>query len=255
MVAAIVRGGYAVAGCNNMALEADIMDDVILACKVISGLSFGGAIAALAWGHRHERKVGGGRRKSTEKEVELKSMVGRNKDDVATTDVLVVNTGDRNLGDEAVLSASDAEPATRVGRVRRILLEFIIFMCFFNLVVLVAIIFIASCAFNAFAKKASTYQMLHDELDTKWAMENHAAPIIVGEFGTSCDGVDRVWWDYMMKFLGEKDLSWAYWPWNAAQWHLYDSSFGEDYFSIINMDAKTTRCEPLLAGLQGIQHS
>ena len=59
--------------------------------------------------------------------------------------------------------------------------------------------------------------MFHDELASKWGLSRGGAvaPIWVGEFG---NGYADDYWIYMMRFIEEYQLDWAYWAINGDKW-------------------------------------
>jgi len=65
------------------------------------------------------------------------------------------------------------------------------------------------------------------------------APVWLGEFGTV---TDTLWWNYMLRYLGEREVSWAYWSINGDPKH--------PYMALLRQDSATVRDPWKLQGLQ-----
>jgi len=101
-----------------------------------------------------------------------------------------------------------------------------------------------------------TYEVFKDELDSKWGFLLHqhnnaagAAPVWLGEFGTN---VDSLWWRYMLRYIEEKEIDFAYWPLNGQK---RANSSEPDVYSLLNMDESTVRDDWKVHQLQHVINS
>lgn len=77
--------------------------------------------------------------------------------------------------------------------------------------------------FACYALHASfqlTYEEFAADLDFYWGHlldgpEALAAPVWVGEF--NADKAEHRWWRYMLRYLREQDVGWAFWAWNGEK--------------------------------------
>lgn len=102
----------------------------------------------------------------------------------------------------------------------------------------------------SWSQTASTFSQFETLLNQKWGYlisENkpYTAPVWVGEFG---ENVDSEWWSWIIQYLWEKDLEWAYWSVDGEQRLGEDETFG-----IFLQDYVTIRHEWKLSDLKGIQ--
>jgi endoglucanase len=102
----------------------------------------------------------------------------------------------------------------------------------------------------SWSQTASSYYQFESMMNQKWGYlisENkpYTAPVWVGEFG---ENTDSEWWGWMIRYLWEKDMDWAYWSLDGEQRLGVDESFG-----IFMQDYATIRHEWKLSDLKGIQ--
>ena len=127
------------------------------------------------------------------------------------------------------------------------------FFCQFAIQVMLQIMFFAllivlgvSSFFVWYAGHTETYEMLEGELKSKWMMgegmtdDDNLAPVLLGEFGTS-QTAGNVWWDQMMRFLNENEMSWAYWAWNGGRWNNETGAYGEEGYGIMDFEYENYR--------------
>eukprot|EP00931_Biecheleriopsis_adriatica_P050476 TRINITY_DN29229_c0_g1_i1.p1 TRINITY_DN29229_c0_g1~~TRINITY_DN29229_c0_g1_i1.p1 ORF type:complete len:586 (-),score=104.94 TRINITY_DN29229_c0_g1_i1:39-1796(-) len=80
-----------------------------------------------------------------------------------------------------------------------------------------------------------TYSAFREELDGRWGFlvtssaDAWEAPVWLGEFGTR---FETDWWTYMLRYLAEREVSWAYWSVNGDDDHPYMALLLEDSQSI-----------------------
>ncbi|CAE8680562.1 unnamed protein product, partial [Polarella glacialis] len=91
------------------------------------------------------------------------------------------------------------------------------------------------------------YESFEKDLDFRWGFllqrDNvNAAPIWLGEFGTA---ENSLWWQYLMRYLHEHEVSWAYWPLNGYKYRGEDETYG-----LLEMDFATVRDAWKLEDLQ-----
>merc|ERR1711957_453024 len=85
----------------------------------------------------------------------------------------------------------------------------------------------------------SSYTVFKDDLDLRWGFllnedendEASIAPVWLGEFGTNSNSR---WWQHMVRYLCERQVSWSYWPANGEKWIGQDETFG-----LLNADMET----------------
>jgi len=83
-----------------------------------------------------------------------------------------------------------------------------------------------------FLLSTPSYWLMAQQLDRRWGYvleEGHAytAPVLLGEFGTA---KRHDFWNALVQYIAEKDLSFAYWPLNGQKWdHDADRWEGERY--------------------------
>lgn len=128
-----------------------------------------------------------------------------------------------------------------------------------------AIVFLLYIYANIFP----TYWWLERHLDGSWGFalepgKPWTAPVWMGEFGAYRPGN---YWLNFLRYLGTRDVDWAYWPLNGRK--LADGIFDdkgnfleydeprweEDTFSILNVDFDTVRESWRLLGLQALMVS
>jgi len=96
-----------------------------------------------------------------------------------------------------------------------------------------------------------SYEAHAAELDSRFGVllqgpadAAHTAPLWVGEFGTSDDSA---WWQHTLRYLGERDLDWAYWSVNGQR-----GVNQTEVFSLLQDDSATVRHPWKLQGLQDL---
>jgi len=106
----------------------------------------------------------------------------------------------------------------------------------------------------ALALRTSTYDMLHDELVSKWGLKDGVdAPVFVGEFGEGHGHAGGQYWTDIMRFLREYDLDWAYWPINGDVWNEDQQRWDDEWYGILDQQYAAVRDSVKLADLQGVQ--
>lgn len=103
-----------------------------------------------------------------------------------------------------------------------------------------------------------SYEAFAGDVDRRWGFlansagehHNETAPIWLGEFGTAgagnrSAGIAGIWWQYMLRYLGEHDINWAYWPLNGVK-----SRGRLDSYGLLEEDYVTVREPRKLAALQ-----
>lgn len=73
------------------------------------------------------------------------------------------------------------------------------------------------------------------------------APVWLGEFGTA---TQQLWWEYMMRFMQELDIDFAYWPLNGEK-----RADEADIFGIFKQDMKTLRHPWKIVDLQQLMNA
>lgn len=97
------------------------------------------------------------------------------------------------------------------------------------------------------------YETFRSELDDRWGFltDPHqnkynveAAPVWLGEFGTNDNDY---WWGYIIRYLKERPVGWAYWPLNGQKTNSESEPYG-----IYDEDMKTIRNDWKLSDVQGL---
>jgi len=120
--------------------------------------------------------------------------------------------------------------------------------------------FSSNCAFVAYLQffvvsafilytSFGTYERFEFELDRRWGFlhdssEVEPAPVWLGEFGTA---ENNLWWRYMMRYMQEREIDWAYWSLNGQKRTNESESYG-----IFDDDSKTIRHQWKLNDLQAL---
>lgn len=95
------------------------------------------------------------------------------------------------------------------------------------------------------------YPVFASELDARWgpvfngqAKESDRAPLWVGEFGTDAD---NLWWQYIIQYIGDQDVDWAYWSINGERYVNESEEYG-----LLMEDSLTVRHPWKLHALQAL---
>lgn len=96
---------------------------------------------------------------------------------------------------------------------------------------------------------AITYAQLARTLDQQWGYlvtenQSYTAPLWLGEFGTDSSSD---WWQWILQYIRERDLDWAYWSVDGEQYYHTDETFG-----IFLQDYSTIRSPWKLSDLQNL---
>lgn len=89
----------------------------------------------------------------------------------------------------------------------------------------------------SWSQSATSYTQLAKILDEQWGYlltenQTYTAPVWLGEFGTDSSSD---WWQWMLQYIRERDLDWAYWSVDGEQYYHTDETFGiflQDYSTI-----------------------
>ncbi|GMH72328.1 hypothetical protein TrRE_jg5932 [Triparma retinervis] len=129
--------------------------------------------------------------------------------------------------------------------------EWIVHFCLVNFFLVGVVGLVALSQVKSIALKTPTYQMLHDELKSKWGGLEGSAPVLVGEFGSGTDGkgANNDWWHQMMRFLDEYDLDYAYWPWNGEKWNEEAYEYQNEGYGLVTVEWDGIRYPEKLADL------
>ena len=114
-------------------------------------------------------------------------------------------------------------------------------------------------------KGVRTYDGYLKAIQSKWAFlrQESETPLWIGEFGTcqqprcldsSDPKQDGFWFRNFIRFLGETDLDWCYWPLNGTQLSGHTRRFGdlEDY-GVLNRAHDGPASPEMLRLLQSVQ--
>ena len=77
---------------------------------------------------------------------------------------------------------------------------------------------------------SGTYWMVCNELG-RWRLDARAVPVWVGEFGTAVGDVSRSW-GFLVRFLRDHDLDFAYWALNGRVWQA--DGWGKEGFGLLD---------------------
>jgi len=98
------------------------------------------------------------------------------------------------------------------------------------------------------------YEVWEREVDARWGFlingqtpEEESAPVWLGEFGTASD---NAWWQYLMRYLREQEVDYAYWAFNGEKRNDENESYG-----IVSMDGISVRHPWKLENLQALMTS
>jgi len=105
-----------------------------------------------------------------------------------------------------------------------------------------------------------SYDELKLAYDTRAGFLLHAKPEIplwVGEFGTcqtlDCDDNSQ-WFRWFVQYLGEKDLSWSYWPLNGTQSTGYSRTYDTlETYGLLSSDYRHIAAPKIVALFRTIQ--
>lgn len=102
-------------------------------------------------------------------------------------------------------------------------------------------------------RTCGSYEAFDADLDHRWGFllgdgakegQTEAAPIWLGEFGVA---ESSVWWRYMVRYIGEHDVNWAYWPLNGVKTRRELDNYG-----LLEADGVSVRDPWKLAQLQAL---
>jgi len=115
---------------------------------------------------------------------------------------------------------------------------------------------------------APQFNNLEASLDKKWGFvleegNDYTAPVWMGEFGSGQRGN---YWLNFVKYLGARDVDWAYWPLNPdkqtdgyfddwGNWNSQELHWDEDSYSLLDEDYLTVRDPWRLLDLTAIMSS
>jgi len=130
--------------------------------------------------------------------------------------------------------------------------------CWLNLCLLTTLIAAIGATALHISTRVGSYSMFHDELAGKWLVDAGIdAPVWVGEFGVGGDYDDTVhegaggtYWKYMLRFLRQYELDYAYWPINGDAWVNATQEWDNEDYGILDRDYVNVRRPGQLAGLQ-----
>uniref|UniRef100_A0A7S4UK49 Glycoside hydrolase family 5 domain-containing protein n=1 Tax=Alexandrium monilatum TaxID=311494 RepID=A0A7S4UK49_9DINO len=127
--------------------------------------------------------------------------------------------GDQESGGEA----SGASPSHRQG-------------CMACVVPVLVGLALALGAVAFFTLSTVSYWLLVDHLDRAWGFvleegHDYTAPLLLGEFGT--DKQDD-FWQGLIRYITEKDLDFAYWPFNGQKWNYEKGWFIEETYGLLD---------------------
>ncbi|GMI12441.1 hypothetical protein TrVE_jg10379 [Triparma verrucosa] len=231
--ATAVREGYDEGGCATMAIEADMMDigrSCAIALAIISGIVHVGLMYMLNTGMAFRRE-----------DHDMKF------DEYSDREIEMQRLSNEGMEDGRKGSNSSDGPGggvTKVADKSCMCCDFLIFTLLHNIFIVLILILAVASAANHLANKTETYAMFHDELYGKWMLQNHNAPVLVGEFGTGSDGsstAETDYWYAMTRFLKEYDLNYAYWPWNGERWNNSTLAFQNEGYGLVKEDWATIR--------------
>ncbi len=97
-----------------------------------------------------------------------------------------------------------------------------------------------------------TYRMQRDDLDMRWDPKNAEVPLWLGEFGAS--GND-LWWNNIIKFLAETDVSFAYWALDGGRWEKrgeHNFTYVSEGFGLLNEEFTKVAKPRLIADMSSI---
>ena len=92
------------------------------------------------------------------------------------------------------------------------------FHCAANFGMFLLVTCVGCAILSSIASRATSYEFFRDELDSKWMQGGPPAqrpPLFVGEFG---DNYPNDYWVYMIRYLRERRLGWAYWALNGNKY-------------------------------------
>jgi len=99
-----------------------------------------------------------------------------------------------------------------------------------------------------------SYEAFAGEVDSRWGFlvkdSEHvveAVPVWLGEFGTS---TDSRWWRYVLRYISERQVGWAYWSINGEKTNNQSEIFG-----LLMEDSATVRHPWKLQALQELINS
>lgn len=122
----------------------------------------------------------------------------------------------------------------------------------FVMMVIAAVLGYITCERDEFGD----YETFAAELDTRWGFligsdsdvwSPIVAPVWLGEFGTD---EDDLWWHYMLRFIREREIDFAYWPLNGQK-----TVGEEETYGLFSLDSLSVRHPWKLKGLQGLINS
>lgn len=93
------------------------------------------------------------------------------------------------------------------------------------------------------------YDVFAAELDDRWGFllnDDGGVPVWVGEFGNA-DDEDSLYWEYLMRYMRERDVDWAYWSLNGEKRPHEPESYG-----LLSGDMQTVMHPWKMADLRGL---
>jgi len=78
-----------------------------------------------------------------------------------------------------------------------------------------------------FIEAIDSYERFAESRDTAWGhiVLNDIGPVLIGEFGAN---IKSNWWEWLMKYIQERDLHWSYWMFEGERIPIEAFTFGDN---------------------------